>query len=101
MYIYIWEYKVKEVKRESFEKAYGPDGDWVGLFAGKDGYIRTEFFNDVKIKSRYLTIDYWDSEEKLRNFRREYKDVIDDIDMKCSELTQSEIFLGEFSSLSA
>jgi hypothetical protein len=32
MFVALWEYEVKPGEEERFEKAYGPDGDWVRLF---------------------------------------------------------------------
>jgi serine protease inhibitor len=97
MYIYVWEYSVLDVNRKAFERAYGKGGDWERLFTGKDGYIKTEFF--MNERGVYLTIDHWESKEKLKKFQEEYKVAIDTIDKKCDELTESEILLGEFRSL--
>ena len=56
MYIYVWEYTVLDINKEAFESIYGKTGEWVKLFSGKDGYIKTEFF--VNPRGVYMTIDY-------------------------------------------
>jgi hypothetical protein len=97
MYIYVWEFTVKDVNRDAFERAYGKEGDWEKLFTGKDGYVKTEFL--INERGVYMTIDYWESKEKMRKFMEEFKMEYDEIDKRCDELTESEIMLGEFKSL--
>lgn len=96
MYIYIWEYDISEENLDAFEETYGKDGDWVKLFSGKDGYVGTEFYKDPEKEGRYITIDKWESKEKLMKFREEYKDEFDGIDKRCMALTKSETEIGKF-----
>ncbi len=96
MYIYVWEYDISEENREAFEHTYGKKGDWVNLFTGKDGYVGTEFYKDPEKEGRYITIDKWESKEKLLAFKEKYKNEFEDIDQKCMALTRSEIEIGKF-----
>ena len=95
-YIYMWEFHVKESSIAAFEKAYGQNGDWVKLFKKDKGYIKTELQKDINNIGRYVTIDYWTSQEACLNFREKYKEEFAAIDEQCETLTLKEISLGSF-----
>jgi heme-degrading monooxygenase HmoA len=61
---------------ESFEQAYGPNGEWAEFFKGARGYIGTELLHDVEQPRRYLVVDRWESSETYNDFletnREEY-----------------------------
>jgi len=95
-YIYMWEFHVKESLTAEFEKAYGQNGDWVKLFKKDDGYIKTELHKDINNKGRYITIDYWTSQEACESFKEKYKEKYSKIDEKYERLTLKEISLGSF-----
>ncbi len=95
-YVRIWEFCVKARREKMFEQIYGPEGDWVQLFSKGRGYLRTYFLRDVKARGRYLTIDYWTSEQSYETFRRKFDDEFLALDRKCELLTESEASLGSF-----
>ena len=64
-----------------------------------DGYIRTELHRDVGDPTRYVTIDYWDSEELFNVFRETFATEFEAIDERCEALTVEETRIGSFSSL--
>ena len=96
-YIYMWEFHVKESSIAAFEKAYGMNGDWVKLFKKGESYIKTELHRDINNKGRYVTIDYWTSQEACLKFREKYKEEFTAIDEQYETLTLKEISLGSFS----
>lgn len=53
---------------ESFEEAYGPDGEWSQFFAGGRGYIGTELLRDLEQPGRYVVIDRWESADAYNAF---------------------------------
>lgn len=61
---------------ESFEEAYGPNGEWAQFFNGARGYIGSELLRDVEQPGRYLVIDRWESADTYNDFietnREEY-----------------------------
>ncbi|MBU2493977.1 MAG: antibiotic biosynthesis monooxygenase [Bacteroidetes bacterium] len=95
-YMYMWEFHVKESMTSAFEEAYGPNGEWVRLFRKDKNYIRTELHKDINNKGRYVTLDYWTSQEACINFREKYKKEFAEVDEKCELLTLKEISLGSF-----
>ena len=97
-FAYMWEFRVKPDSVGGFIKLYGPDGDWVKLFANAEGYIRTELHRDVHESMRFVTIDYWESIEHLQRFRTEFATKIDEIDEIGDAMTESEEQIGEFTS---
>jgi heme-degrading monooxygenase HmoA len=59
---------------ESFEAAYGPDGEWAEFFAGARGYIGTELLRDVETPGRYVVIDRWETADAYNAFLAEHRD---------------------------
>lgn len=95
-YVYMWEYVVKVDRAATFERAYGPGGDWVQLFRRADGYLRTELRRDRSRPTRFVTVDYWRSREAWERFRSESTTEFEALDAKCEELTVSEREIGTF-----
>ena len=95
-FTYIWEYLVKSDYITEFEKAYNPDGTWVKLFRQASGYIQTEFHHDRADPSRYVTIDYWESQKTHKAFREQFSQQFQELDRFCEQFTKNERFLGNF-----
>lgn len=53
---------------ESFEEAYGPNGDWALFFKDARGYVGTELLRDLEQPGRYLVIDRWESVDTYNDF---------------------------------
>lgn len=96
MYAYVWEYRVDAERRDAFEAAYGPEGEWVRLFRRGDGYVRTELLHDRDDPQRYLTIDYWRSAEAFAGFRHALSGEFEELDRRLEQLTSSERKIGDF-----
>jgi ribosomal-protein-alanine N-acetyltransferase len=87
---------VRSDKRRAFEKAYGPNGDWAGLFGQGEGYIRTELIRDPKTPGRYVTLDFWKSRQAYQRFKKRKLAAYKALDNKGNSLTESENLIGEF-----
>ena len=96
MIVIVWEFRVRAATRQDFERAYGPDGDWVRLFRGAPGYDKTELLRDAADELRYLTLDRWRAATDFDQFRREFASEYDAIDRRCAGFTASEKHLGTF-----
>ena len=95
-YVYVWKYRVKSGSREAFEKAYGPEGDWVRLFRRADGYLRTELLQSQSDPLEYMTVDNWESKAANDAFSTRFAHAFEQLDKACEELTESETFVGDF-----
>ena len=95
-YVIVWEFRVLEARNEEFVKKYGPEGAWARFFRGSAGYIRTELVRDVAADFRYLTLDYWQSEEEFKRFREQNLAEYERLDKEFEGLTKSESRLGAF-----
>jgi heme-degrading monooxygenase HmoA len=95
-YAYIWEFRVRPESAVEFERAYGPDGDWVKLFCRAVGYESTMLLRDTVDGQRYLTIDRWRSEDDYREFHRRFAAEYGELDQRCAGLTVHERALGTF-----
>ena len=95
-YLYIWEYLVPPSQASTFERFYGPAGDWVELFRCAPGYLRTELHRDRSNPQRFVTIDYWESYDALQAFRRQFAEEFEALDEKCEEFTSRESEIGKF-----
>ena len=80
----------------AFVAQYGPGGAWARLFRKSDGYIRTELLRDVAEERRFVTLDYWQSEEEFNQFRHQYLAEYQRLDQELESLTEEERRLGAF-----
>ena len=94
--MYAWEYLVPPEKTGMFEPFYGPAGEWVQLFRRARGYIRTELHRDRSNPQRFVTLDYWESQDAWQAFRRQFAKEFEALDAKCEEFTSRESEIGRF-----
>lgn len=94
--MYIWEFIVAPEHASVFEQTYGSSGEWVKLFRKAPGYIRTELHRDRVKPQRYITIDYWESQEAWESFRSRFSEEFASLDAKCKRWTRSETEIGRF-----
>lgn len=95
-YVIAWEFVTKIGQEEKFEAAYGPDGGWVELFRRDPRYIRTELVRDVANMRRYVTLDFWHSEQAYDEFREQHAEEYTLIDIGYESLAESEQLIGKF-----
>ena len=95
-YVIVWEFRVRRNREPEFVEKYGPEGAWARFFRGSAGYRRTELVKDVAASHRYLTLDFWQTEEEFERFRRENRAEYERLDRECEGLTEEETRLGAF-----
>jgi heme-degrading monooxygenase HmoA len=95
-FIRIWLYEVKPEYFKEFENAYCENGDWAKLFRNSKGYVKTELLIDSHNRNRFITIDYWDSENSFRILKDNFHNEYEALDKKCDNLTVLEEELGDF-----
>jgi heme-degrading monooxygenase HmoA len=95
----IWEFRVRPGREADFEARYGPEGDWVRLFRGGDGYSGTALLRDPAVRGRYVVIDVWRDGEAYRAFKEAFAAEYAALDEQCAALTEDERRLGEFESV--
>jgi len=93
-HVIVWEFGVKPATEAEFVEKYGPEGIWAKFFRGGQGYVRTELVRDVADRGRFLTLDYWRSEEEFKSFREQNQAEYKKIDEQCEQLTEAETCLG-------
>jgi heme-degrading monooxygenase HmoA len=96
MFVALWEYEVKPGCEESFQSAYGPQGDWVRLFQRDPHFRETRLLQDLSRPRFYFTLDYWDSENSFEQFKVANKSAYAAIDRATEPLTLSERRLCTF-----
>ena len=92
----VWEFRIRPGTEAEFERAYGPEGPWVRLFASDPAYRGTTLVRDVDEPRRYLTMDYWASAEAYDGFKRTHAAEYAEIDRECESLTEGEREIGRF-----
>ena len=95
-FLVIWEFLVRPGKEQLFEQIYGPDGDWIRLFRQGHGYCGTKLASDYDQPRRYVTLDFWESQEDFEKFKSQHADEYKAIDVKCEALTEKEKEVGKF-----
>jgi quinol monooxygenase YgiN len=95
-YSYIWEFQVRPDRQATFERIYGPDGDWAALFRQSAGYVGTLLLKDSAVANRYVTIDRWESKEAYELFVERFGQEYRTLDAKCEALTVDEKSLGTY-----
>lgn len=96
MHVIVWEFTVPEERRETFEKAYGSEGNWAMLFGSAPGYLGTELLRDSTIPGRYLTIDRWRTLDDFEAFKGQSGAVYAALDREFEGLTSHEVKIGAF-----
>jgi len=96
MFIIIWEFTVKPDQINVFEQAYGPQGEWAALFKQYPGFIKTELLKDAIVSGRYLTCDYWETEQDYQAFKNAQNGDYIILDKGFESLTMNEKFVGNF-----
>ena len=95
-YVIVWEFWVKQGRVTEFIEKYGPRGAWARFFRSSMGYIRTELVKDVAADHRFLTLDYWQTEEEFNRFRQQNLAEYERLDKEFRGLTEKEVRLGAF-----
>ena len=95
-YVIVWEFRVRPGKEKDFVEKYDPRGIWVQFFLRGQGYIRTELVRDVAGPQRFLTLDYWRSEDEFTTFREQNLAEYERMDKEFAGLTEQETRLGAF-----
>jgi len=97
VHVIVWRFRPKGGRELEFERAYGPQGVWVGLFSEGEGYLGSDLLRSAD--GEYLTLDRWTSREAYEAFRARRADRYREIDRACEELTEAETPLGTFESV--
>ena len=92
----LWEFRVRAGREAEFERRYGADGDWVGLFRRGEGYVGTALLRDMAARGRYVVTDTCRDAAAYRAFKQRYADAYAALDLECTALTEDERCLGEF-----
>ncbi len=92
----IWEFTVRPGTEKIFEETYGPEGDWAHLFQQSNEYLGMELVRDSDQARRYLTLDFWTSEEEYDKFRSQHAAEYKAIDQKCESMTEHEREIGRY-----
>jgi heme-degrading monooxygenase HmoA len=95
-YLIIWEFYVREGRESRFEQIYGPEGDWARLFSRSREYRGTQLSRDSRNSRRYVTLDFWSSDNAYHEFRQQYQAEYQAMDRNCEELTEREAEIGTF-----
>ena len=93
-HVIVWEFRVAPGKETEFIEKYGPNGSWARFFRNGRGYLRTELVRDVTDRQRFLTLDYWRSEEEFKKFRQQNLADYERLDRECERLTETETCMG-------
>ena len=96
MFQTIWEYDVFSEHVLNFKQAYCSDGDWVKLFQKADGFIETVLIEDINNKTKFITIDKWNSSESYNTFKANFKSEYTKMDTVFESFTKSENHIGSF-----
>ncbi len=95
-YVIVWEFRVRQDREAGFVEKYGYEGAWARFFRGSEGYIKTDLVRDVAVAGRFLTLDYWRSEEEFKSYRTQNLAEYERLDKEFEGLTEQETRLGAF-----
>jgi len=96
VYWIVWSFDVKPAQVTAFERAYGPDGDWVRLFQRAPGFSGTELRCEADRPAHYLTIDRWRTRDDYNRFKDAFSVEYGVLDARCAALTHAERKIGAF-----
>ena len=90
----VWRFSVRPDAVDAFEGAYGPRGDWAGLFARAEGYAGTELLKLEGQTPRYMTLDRWRSNGHFERAKEVLAADYAELDRRCGAYTSEETWLG-------
>jgi heme-degrading monooxygenase HmoA len=96
VYWLVWSFDVKVDQVKTFERAYGPHGEWEQLFRRAPGYVGTELRRETDRRGHYLTIDRWNSRADYERFKEAFSTQNQMLDVRCARMTESEQKVGDF-----
>jgi heme-degrading monooxygenase HmoA len=96
VYWLVWSFDVKPAQARAFERAYGPDGDWVRLFQRAPGFAGSELRHGTDNTSHYLTIDRWRTRGDYDRFKDAFRNEYARLDARCAAMTEGEHKVGDF-----
>jgi heme-degrading monooxygenase HmoA len=94
----MWEFEVRQGYEAAFLEAYSSGGTWARLFRKSPEFLGVELVRSVKHPSRFFTLDAWTSRAAFENFRVEYAESYETLDVKLAGLTEWERRIGAFPS---
>lgn len=99
VFVIVWEFRARAGREREFETAYGSGGAWAQFFKHGTSYLGTILHRDVDNGNRYITIDYWISQEAFELFRNEHHREYEELDRQMKDLTEHELKIGAFYSI--
>ena len=96
MFLILWEFEVKPGEEITFEKVYGPEGQWVQLFRRDQHFRETKLLKDPLHSRIYYTLDFWESENDYNRFKHSSQSAYAELDKVSENLTIRERNLGCF-----
>ena len=96
MFVIVWAFRPRPGREAEFERAYGPEGGWAGLFRQAPEYLGTDLFRAADGSGRHLTVDRWQSREAYEAFRAARRAEYEALDRTGEQLTASEEPLGDY-----
>src|SRR5437870_1569557 len=90
MYLRVWEYEVADGHVDAFLAAYGPEGEWAGLFRGAQGYIGTDLFRSTDGDGRFITVDRWTDQGAWLGFLQTSRQAYEALDQRLEGLATTE-----------
>ena len=94
----MWEFEVRQGCEAAFLEAYASDGVWARLFRKSPEFLGVELVQSVKHPLRFFTLDAWTSRKAFEEFRMEYSESYETLDVKLTGLTEWERRIGAFPS---
>jgi heme-degrading monooxygenase HmoA len=90
MYLRVWEYEVAVDHVDGFVAAYGPEGEWVRLFRGAQGYVGTGLFRSTDEDGRFITVDRWMDRATWLGFLQTSRQAYEALDQRLEGLATTE-----------
>ena len=90
----MWEFEVRTGCEAAFLEANSSSGVWARLFRKSPEFLGAELVRSVKHPTRFFTLDAWTSRTAFENFRVEYYESYETLDVKLAGLTEWERHIG-------
>ncbi|HET7270019.1 MAG TPA: antibiotic biosynthesis monooxygenase [Rubrobacter sp.] len=100
MYVVLWRFRPLKGREDEFERAYSPSGEWARLFQHGEGYLGTELLQRSDDPREYLALDRWASRTAYETFQTRFSSEYRRLDRRLGGLTEEEVALGAFETLS-
>jgi quinol monooxygenase YgiN len=95
----VWQFEVREERRDEFERFCGADGEWTKLSRKSRSFLGSSFLRDLAQPTRYLLVEYWSEMVVYEKHRVDFEKEVAQLEQRRGQFLTTAEPRGVFSAL--